>query len=780
MSRFIVLRVALLLMVVVLVGRLYQLQIVESDTQRYGNDIEVTTSRKLIVPPRRGEILAADGQTLLARSLPIYNIALVPGRLPSQTAEPERRTEILGRLTQIAELTSTLTLSPTSILDTRPALRGDLEQLGPLPPISATQPLTVTVAPNAVFQAITLSQTYSDVLSLNNPLEELLAEGDVRRYQTLIVKEDISPELALVIRENSNYLPGVMVVEGFRRSYPQSSAVPSLSHLLGYIGRVTECELTSENPASSWLNGLSEVIMHAGPCGLIAKKLEPTSIGLPPYTGDDRIGKDGLEAAYETELRGRMGIDTLLVDAMERPVSAPTALRPVEHGNNLVLTIDVKFQAQVEKILRRWILEGERRRNAAKEQYKRDYKPIRNGVAVVLNPRDGRILAMVSVPNYDNNVWVDPTRVNDLRALLAPSAPQAQEELQRLAPLTNRAIAGQYPPGSTLKQFVGSVALQTGTITVDTKLHDPGLIRLIERNGSTFILPNSVRNRDNGQINVVDALRLSSNVFFASVAGGNDQVINLGKDDYRTPGVGIDNLVTGLEWFNLGRLTGVDLAGEAPGLVPTKTWKAQTLRDAWTTGDTYNTAIGQGYMEVTPLQLATAAGGIATDGSIYKPHMVQAITDANGNVVRTITPELKTKVPIDPAYLALIRQGMRESVVNGLNIAARDECSGLSIAGKTGTAEFGPNLAPEGRRQSHSWFVGFAPFDNPQLVVAVLLEGTGDLSDGSSTMAVPAVTQIMQAYFGVTPPEERPRTCPLLPTDDPDLSVPDIAAAANP
>ncbi|NTV64365.1 MAG: peptidoglycan glycosyltransferase, partial [Oscillochloris sp.] len=142
-----------------------------------------------------------------------------------------------------------------------------------------------------------------------------------------------------------------------------------------------------------------------------------------------------------------------------------------------------------------------------------------------------------------------------------------------------------------------------------------------------------------------------------------------------------------------------------------------------------------------------------------------AITDSDGQLIRTIKPEVKSKVPVTPEYLAVIREGMRQSVVNGLNIAARDECSGLSIAGKTGTAEFGPILTPEGKRQSHSWFVGFAPYDNPQIVVAVLLEGTGDLGDGSSTMAVPAVTQIMQAYFHIAPLADAPKTCPVMPSD---------------
>ena len=770
MPRLIVLRAALLLMVVVLVGRLYAIQIVSGSQQHFGDTPEEMTRRSLTVPPRRGEIFAADGKTLLAESVPIYNIAIVPGRLPTRKEEPARRDMVLARVSQIAALTSTLTLSPTSALERHPGLRSDLSGVGALPAIVAGTQLTITIAPANTLRALSVAQTYSDVLRLNTPIEAQIERQDIRSYETLIVKEDIPSELALVIHENSNYLPGVLVVEGYRRRYPQSGTVPSFSHTLGYIGRVSECELVAENPSSSWLTSLNDLVSHAGHCGLIPKKIDPASLGQPPYQSDDRIGKDGLEASYEAQLRGTAGIQTLLVDALERPAGPPSTMRPVQNGNNLLLTIDVGFQAETEKIMRRWIAEGERRREAVKDAYnayKRNYKPITNGVAVAIDPRDGRILAMVSIPDYDNNAWVDPTRAADLQTLLSPPDPT-------MAPLLNRAIAGEYPAGSTLKQFVGAAALQDNVITPDTKLRDPGLIRLIERSGAEFVLPNSVRNHDNGEITVVDALRVSSNVFFASIAGGNDQVINLDDKAFRTPGLGIDQLVEGLSWFNLGRTMGVDIAGEAPGMVPTKTWKAQTLRESWTTGDTYNTAIGQGYLQVTPLQLAAAAGAVARDGIIYQPHVVGAITDANGTVLSTVAPEVKSRAPVDPAYLAVIRAGMRQSVTDGLDIAARDVCSGLSIAGKTGTAEFGPTVTPDGRRQSHSWFVGFAPYDNPQIVVAVLLEGTGDLGDGSSTMAVPAVTQIMQAYFKVTPPNKQPAICPRLPTDPPTTNPPTV------
>jgi penicillin-binding protein 2 len=452
------------------------------------------------------------------------------------------------------------------------------------------------------------------------------------------------------------------------------------------------------------------------------------------------------------------------VDALERPVSEARTMQSVVNGSNLVITIDPAFQQQIEVILQRWIDEGERRRAAA-EGYKNEYHPITNGVAVVQDVRDGRVLAMVSLPAYDNNIWVDRSRAEELQNLLSPADPERRAELARLAPLTNSAVAGSYPPGSSIKPFVGATALQMGVIQPDTTLRDPGRIVLEERNGNIFVLPNSTR-RDNGEINISDALMMSSNVFFASIGGGNDQAKNLGEDSTIIQGLQIDRLAQGLQWFAFGAPTGVPLPGEVDGRVPSPNWKSHTLREPWTTGDTYNASIGQGYLEVTPLQLNVATSAIANNGTVYRPQLVQQVVDSSGVVLEQMQPEMLWQVPVDDGYLDVMHDGMRRSITEGINVAARNACSGLSIAGKTGTAEFGPVIeTPEGRltRQSHAWFTGFAPYENPEIAVTVLLEGTGDLDDGSSTLAVPAVTQVMQAYFGVTPPEDVPPECPELP-----------------
>ncbi len=762
MSRLVVLKIVVLIVLTIMVGRLYQLQLVDSDARRYGSsNIQVTTTRYVMVAPRRGEILASDGKTLLAESVSIYSIAVLPGGLPPVGSQS--RSQSLGKLAQISGMTATLTLSSSQELQYLPALQ---EELSHIDLHLAPQTLTATldVAPMHILETLRMSDVYSDVLTFNNPIDAMISRSSTRGYETLIVKEDVPSSLALVIHENSSHLPGVVVVEEYRRRYPQSNSLPSLSHLLGYIGRINSCELITENPSSSWLTSLVDVVSSAPTCRIVEKKIMYGLVGTPLYKHDDRIGKDGLEASYEEELRGKIGIQMIGVDALERPVSTPRMVQAVEEGHNLVLTIDLEFQRQVQIILQRWINESEARRATAND-HRHEYKPITNGVAVVLNVRDGRVLASVSLPAYDNNVWVEPARLAELQNLLSPADPARQEELARLSPLTNRVITGQYPPGSSLKQFVGAIALQKGIIQPDSKLRDPGRLTLQEQGGHIFELPNS-SSRDNGLINVSDALKVSSNVFFASVSGGNDQAINLGRDAPILHGMGISELAAGMEWFGFGHLTGIRLPAEATGRVPTPNWKAHTLREPWTTGDTYNTSIGQGYMDVTPLQLVVGTAATANGGTVYRPQLVQRIVNADGSVVQEFAPEIVAQVPISSTYLAVIRDGMRRSVTEGLNVAARDDCSGLSIAGKTGTAEFGPVVSTaQGKltRQSHSWFAGFAPYDNPEIAVVVLLEGTGDLGDGSTTLAVPAVTQIMQAYFHSTPPEERPRDCPVLP-----------------
>jgi penicillin-binding protein 2 len=773
MNRLVAPKILVLLIFAVLIGRLYQLQMVEEEADQYRYRTEERVTRYLPLRPLRGEVFAGDGTTLLAETVPIYAVSVRPADLPPR-GTPERA-RVFAQLSQLLGMPGTLTVSPTTAIEREPSLRTalatGLDLSLPLPGFATARALALPIRPAQQVAALRLSETYSEALTLDNPIAAQVEAADIPGYQTLRIMSGIRRETALVLRENAPSLPGVVIEQDYRRSYPLSAHVPSLSYLLGYIRPVNQCDLVRQNTARSWTAGLLDSLGNAVECGIIQKQVNPYELGMPRYLPDDRIGKAGVEASYEADLRGAMGVQKVVVDALGRPVRAPQDIQLAQDGANIMLTVDVALQQQTEQILQNWIAESDRRRLAMSgpDAYKKDYPQIASGVAIVMEVRTGRLLALVNWPAYDNNIW-DPSRAEELQKLFFPQDPERLREAQRLALQTNRAISGQYPPGSTLKQFDALVALQAGVITTDTRVRDPG--RLVVEDefvvGRTYEYPNSSR-RDNEWLTVSDALKVSSNVFFMTVTGGNSEnVVNL-KDDEKTipQGLGPTQFAEGLGWFGLGQPTGIRLVGEAPGRVPTPSWMQQTMRRAWTTGDTYNAAIGQGNLEVTPIQLITAAAAVANNGTLLRPQIVRAVTDAEGQVVHEVGPEVIRQIPADPAFFLATHDGMRRSVTEGSNVAARNECSGLSIAGKTGTAEFGPEYTVPTRdgtgerqvRQSHAWFTGFAPYENPQIAVLVLVEGAGDMNDGSATIAVPAATQIMQAYFGITPPTPLPRGC---------------------
>ena len=789
MNRLIVTRIAVLLLFVTLVGRLYQLQLVDTEQNRLRTGGASLFNKLEQVRPQRGEVFAADGRTLLAESVPIFTAAIRPSALPPendrdlQLGEP-RRAEVYAQLSQILGITSTLTISPADTLARSPLLKNDLDhvlggdvttlaQRDGLPTGAAW--LNVAVPPTKSLLALKLRDTYSNTVTLQSPIGDRVNRRDVAGYQTMVIKRDIPRNVALVLRENANNLPGVVVERDWRRRYPLSSAVPSFSHLLGYIGSIDECDLVRNNASRTWITSMLDSIGHSVKCGTIGKQVDPYD-QVPRYLNEDRIGRDGVEASYERELRGQLGVNSVVVDVTDRPVEAPKTYQPVTDGANIVLTIDTTFQKQVEHILQNWIDLSEQRRQSFNGvfDYKRTrYQPIKSGVAVVSEVKTGRVLAMVSLPSYDNNIYVDPQRSAELTAILAPPTAQLTET-QRLGVLYNRAIGFTYPAGSTMKQFDAVIALRDGVITPDTQVFDAG--KLLVQNIYNPTLQDPYVNSNStahGWITVRQALEVSSNIFFMSVVGGNkEQVVNLKPEEQTLDKpVGIERFKQGLNAFGFGAPSGIKLPNERGGVVPSPAWKSDVLHEQFTTGDLYNMAIGQGNLRVTPLQLNAAGAAIANGGKLYQPQLVDRVVASDGKLVQQMQPtvmrDLQRELQIDPAYFAVAREGMRQSVTNGANKAARFECSGLQIAGKTGTAEYGePLIVPNGNGKgthatlrSHAWFVGFAPYDDPQIEVTVLVEGAGDMNDGSATIAVPAVTQIMQAYFKTTPPNPLPAVC---------------------
>ncbi|MBV9788260.1 MAG: peptidoglycan glycosyltransferase [Chloroflexi bacterium] len=782
MRRLVVFRLCVLLVFASLVSQLWVLQFREGAS--LSTDARGNTERPVYERPLRGEIFARDSKTILAESLPSYTIGILPSQLPGKVRGPERLA-MFAWLDDLLHFQSTLVVTPSEQLTYEPRLKQDIEQLtGPFntPPPSITEAFTITVPLSRSVEAFNLTHTYSTTLEFYSPIESTLANAGLPAYETVPLTTTRDLAIGRIIEENKSVspgLPGVQVEQNYQRSYPKSSEIMSLSHLLGYVGPIDQCGIIQNNPYRFWSSLYitdTETVtttVEERRVDLIEQcGLDPFEIDRQPDRGiqyllTDRIGKDGLEYAYEADLRGQLGEKKIEVDSQERLVSEPVEMRPTRLGNNLVLTIDYELQKQTEQILRKWIDESERRRQTspppAKEGQanKQQYFPIEAGVAIALEVKTGRVLSMVSWPAFDNNIFNRRRTQQEVDTIFNPPYPKQ-------APAINQSIQGLFPPGSTWKQFSAAAALEGGAIGPDSQIRDPGYIDVKNtyyekdpRFDQRF--PNSIR-RDNGWITVRQALQVSSNVFFQSVIGGTEFVRNLADNEKRAAWDETGERLADMAFaFGFGRPTGIPLPGEYRGVVPSKSWKKAQPgafgQESWTIGDIYNTTIGQGNLQVTPIQLAVASAAIANGGTLYQPQIVEKIIDPDGELVREITPVENGKLPVSQENLRVIREGMRLSITDGIDTCARKDVSGLDIAGKTGTAEYLERLDPKKgptedniRKRSHAWFAGFAPYDDPQIEVIVLVEGAGDMNDGSATIAVPAVTEIMQAYFKVTPP----------------------------
>ncbi len=420
------------------------------------------------------------------------------------------------------------------------------------------------------------------------------------------------------------------------------------------------------------------------------------------YILNDQLGKTGIEFVYEDILRGKAGKELAEVDASGRQQDVLDS-RASQPGQNVVLTIDLELQRKTADILREFMGTSD------------------NAAAVVMDVRTGEILSMVSLPTYDNNLFSKTLSQEELDALLNEPA----------KPLVNHAVAEMYPPGSTFKTITGLAALQEGVATPSTTIVSRGYITVPNQYDPSVVYVF----RDWGALGPLDfygGIAMSSDVYFYYMAGG--------KQDEGFQGLGEERLARYARAFGLGEPTGVDLVGEeSPGLVPDAKWKEQAVGEMWYVGDTYNFGIGQGYLAVTPLQLLDAIAAIANDGELLRPRLVKEILDSHGNVVTTFAKEVRRRLPVNQEYLAVMREAMRQSVSKG--VASTAQVAGLTVAGKTGSAEFGPPRA-DGSHETHGWFVGFAPYENPEIAVVVFMQrGSG------FTSAAPAAARIFDYYF---------------------------------
>ena len=536
------------------------------------------------------------------------------------------------------------------------------------------------------YSAFTLEITPSKVEDLEATIDALSKYVDIqpkdrRRFRKLLeesksfesipIRNRLTDEEVARFTANRYLFPGVDVQARLFRDYPLGA---SASHVVGYINRINQKDVD-----------------------LIEAKEQTAN-----YKGTDRIGKTGLEQRYEFELHGVAGYEEVEIDAGGRAVRSLSRTPPVS-GNDLTLTLDTKLQAMTEKAF------GDRR-----------------GALVAIEPSTGGILAMVSTPTFDPNLFVDGIRSEDWDQL--NNSPDR--------PMVNRALNGAYPPGSTFKPFMALAALELGKRTPHQTISDPGFYTYA---GHTF---RDDKKGGHGLVDMYKSIVQSCDTYYYALA--ND--------------MGIDNIARFMATLGLGSKTGVDIEGESEGVLPSPEWKKKRFKrpeqQKWFGGETISIGIGQGYNAYTPIQLAQAMATLANNGVMYRPHLVKYITDSKTGQRTMIEPEPLRKLPWKQENIDTIKKAMIGVNTEGTGARAFAG-AGYVSGGKTGTAQVfslkgGDYKANRLNKNlhDHGLFIAFAPADNPKIALAVLVENAGF----GAQSAAPIARMVMDYYLlGKTP-----------------------------
>jgi len=534
----------------------------------------------------------------------------------------------------------------------------------------------------ANYSAYTLEVTPSRVANLDRAIDELAAVIDVsprdrrrfkklqeesKNFESLPIRTRLTEEEVAKFAVNRYRFPGFEIKARLFRSYPQGEVA---SHAIGYIGRINDADV---------------------------KRIEAAGLATN-YKGTDHIGKLGIEGAYEKELHGVTGSEQVEIDAGGRAIRSLERSEP-QSGNNLYITIDLELQ----KIA---------------EQAFQDFK----GALVAIDPRNGEVLALVSRPDFDPNLFVDGIDPQNWDAL--NNSPDK--------PLNNRALRGQYPPGSTIKPFMALAALEYKKRSPEFTISDPGYFSLA---GVAH------RYRDwkpggHGLVNLHKSIVVSCDTYYYGLANE----------------LGIDAIHNFLTRFGFGSRTGIDIDGELAGLAPSQDWKWERFHQKWYAGDTVSVGIGQGYMLATPLQLAAAVATIANNGVLVHPHLLKSVQDARSQEVREWKPDGPVQtVAVKPEYLALVRDAMADVTKPGGTAAQAGAGAPYSIAAKTGTAQVvamkqNEKYDEKRLRQEHwdhALLIAFAPADDPKLALAILVEN----GKHGGTTAGPIAREVFDYYL---------------------------------
>lgn len=522
-----------------------------------------------------------------------------------------------------------------------------------------TPSFSVAVVPQEVKDKDALLSSLSRYLGLN--LTELLTrweKGKGRaKYYPIVIASGISRDQLEFLEENQLWLPGIDIEMKPIREYPSGLLA---SHLLGYLGEITEQDLGTEEYGN--------------------------------YNQGDYVGKNGLERSWEKMLHGRNGGRQIEVDARGRYLRTLNETRPTV-GNSLVLTIDQVVQQATERAL------GEKA-----------------GAAVIVEVDSGEILAFASNPGFDP-------------ALFAGKMPQdvwtAYLEDKR-HPLENKALKGQYPPGSTFKIITALAGLENGVIDEHTTVTCKGFY---EMGTDTFKCWDK---KGHGSVDLKRALKESCDVYFYELAEK----------------LGVDKIAEMATRFGLGTPLGVGLENEKAGLIPTSAWKEKKYGKRWFRGETLPVAIGQGYTLMTPIQLASMTAAVANEGTVYRPHVVKRVVDPDGRIVEEYKPEVLYRPAVKPQNFRLVKQGLFAVVNEPRGTGAAARLYEVKVAGKTGTSQV-VKLRDDKKREvayqyrDHALFVAFAPFDKPEVAVSVVVEH----GEHGGAAAAPIAGAILRAYF---------------------------------
>lgn len=532
------------------------------------------------------------------------------------------------------------------------------------------------------YSAFTLEITPSRTLGLEATIDQLseiidIQAKDRRRFKRLLeesknfesipIRTRLSDDEVARFTAERYRFPGVEIKARLFRQYPQNTLA---AHAIGYISRINAKDKELIEAAEQEAN----------------------------YKGTEHIGKIGLEAHYEFELHGTAGYDQVEVDAGGRAVRI-LSRTPPQPGNNLKLTLDAKLQAVAEQAF------GGRR-----------------GALTAIDPSNGAVLALVSSPTFDPNLFVDGIRFDDWDEL--NNHPDK--------PLLNRAIYSTYPPGSTFKPLMALAALSTGKRTANQAMPDPGYFQF----GNRRFMDDKIGGH--GMVDLHKSIVVSCNTYYYSLA--ND--------------MGIDNIARFMGELGLGRRTEIDIPGEATGILPSPEWKQRRFKkkeqQKWYAGETISVGIGQGYNAYSTLHMAHALANVLNYGDVFRPHLVHSITNPNSNEVRLIEPQPIRQIALKKEHVDAVKRGMAGVVTEGTGARAFAGAEYTS-GGKTGTAQvFGLKSGQKyvagkinERLRDHSWYVAFAPVDHPRIVVAVIVENGGF----GAQSAAPITRQVFDYYL---------------------------------